>query len=433
MLAGIKKGKKKRKAVPSSSNPTGVTSDGDKKKIARAVEAPSASSNRSIADELRRSLAAGNQPSSPAATVTANSNASADLTHRRLEQSGRISIQKYQQQEEGNETVVVGRNIKSTSRAERLISGEAGQSGHEMSIDEEMTRNVMRLGKNIRRKAKANVDSDEEEHRILNMVMPSTKLKNEKQQEKEDAKANRRAMSRELALNDKQDKIISKCWWWIESSQFAKYRLISLGNHVSLVMAPLNLSLTEGRHLYIVPIKHAESLVACEDEVWDEIIRFQTSLRQLFDKEYGQGVVFSETVLPTNNFWQTKMEVIPVKRKLWRDSELYFRQTLVEQADEFGTHNKLLSTKEKGIRRTVPKGFPYFFIEWDAPHQGYAQIIESSDFPVDFAADTVAGMAHLDPLRFKKKQKFTAEQERGHILKFLEKWKPYDWTEQMDA
>lgn len=425
MLAGIKKGKKKRKAAPH----TGATSnDNNKKKAARAVEAPSASSNRSIADELRRSLAAGNH----AQAAAASSHTSADLTHRRLEESGRIST--LQQLEAGDETVVVGRNIKSTSRAERLISGEAGPVGHhDMSIDEEMTRNVMRLGKNIRRKAKGNVDSDEEEHRILNMVMPSTKLKNEKQQEKEDAKVNRRAMSRELALNDKQDKIISKCWWWMESSQFAKHRLISLGNHVSLVMAPLNLSLTEGRHLYIVPIKHAESLVACEDEVWDEIKRFQTSLRRLFDKEYGQGVVFSETVLPTNNFWQTKLEVIPVKRKLWRDSELYFRQTLVEQADEFGTHNKLLSTKGKGIRRTVPKGFPYFFIEWDAPHQGYAQIIESSDFPVDFAADTVAGMAHLDPLRFKKKQKFTAEQERGHILTFLEKWKPYDWTEEMDG
>ena len=280
-------------------------------------------------------------------------------------------------------------------------------------------------------KMKSNVDSDEEEHRLLSMAMPSEPKESKKQAA--DEKAKRRAISRELALNDKQDRIVSQCWWWMESSQFSKHRLLSLGNHVSLVMAPPNLSLTPGRHFYIVPLKHAESLAGCEEEVWDEITRFQTSLRNLFDEEYKQGVLFSETVLPTKNFWQTKMEVIPIKRKIWLDSELYFKSTLTEQADEFGTHNKLLSTKVKGLRRTVPKNFPYFFIEWDAPNQGYAQIIESSNFPPDFAADTIAGMAGLDPVRFQRKKKFTAEQEKAYVLEFLEKWKRYDWTDQLDA
>ena len=438
MLSGIKKGRAKKKStqkdaataksLPSNSTLTSASS--------------SFGSNLSVAEQLRRSFASGGTAGDISNDVNNPKSTSGDLAHRALERTGRIqgaptsSSAAAAAAATTTNSVVVGMT-NTSSKAERMITGESGPSRATagMSVDEEMARNVMRLGKKRKQKAKSGADSDEEEIRMHSMMMPSEskKVKSAKKQEEADEKEQRRAISRDISLHDKQDRITSRCWWWLESSQFAKHRLISLGNYVSLVMAPLNLSLTAGRHLYIVPIKHSESLVACEDEVWDEITRFETSLRNLFEKEYNQGVLFSETVLPTNTFWQSKMEVIPIKRKLWRDSELYFKSTLTEQADEFGTHNKLLSTKEKGIRRTVPKGFPYFYIEWDAPNQGYAQIIESSSFPQDFAADTIAGMAGLDPLRFKKKQKFTPEQERQYILEFLEKWKKYDWTEKLDS
>lgn len=68
----------------------------------------------------------------------------------------------------------------------------------------------------------------------------------------------------------------------------------------------------------------------------------------------------------------------------------FFKSALNEQAEEWGTHTKLLSTKGKGIRQTVPKGFSYFNVEWDGG--GFAQIIETNDFPKDFGIDTIAGM-----------------------------------------
>ena len=81
----------------------------------------------------------------------------------------------------------------------------------------------------------------------------------------------------------------------------------------------------------------------------------------------------------------------------------------------------------------MPKGFPYFFVEWDAPHQGVAQLIESPNFPPDFAADTIAGMTGADPIRFQRKKKFSVEDERPLLQQFLEKWKKYDWTDNLDA
>ena len=150
----------------------------------------------------------------------------------------------------------------------------------------------------------------------------------------------------------------------------------------------------------------------------------------MYTKE-GKDVVFMETVLPSKGLWQTRMEAIPVPKRAAGDAQMYFKSALSEQAEEWGTHTKLLSTRDKGLRRTIPKKFPYFFVEW-APGEGYAQIIETTSFPKDFGADTIAGMMQMDPLRFRGRQTTSAEAERQMILEFVAKWKPFDWTLELD-
>jgi len=83
--------------------------------------------------------------------------------------------------------------------------------------------------------------------------------------------------------------------------------MVALGDHVSLVMIPTHQSLTKF-HLALVPIKNADAYTSCEQEVWEEVKRFQTSLRKTF-KKMKKGVLFMETVLETKSFNQTKMEV----------------------------------------------------------------------------------------------------------------------------
>jgi hypothetical protein len=429
MLSGVKTGKKKRKVR--REEPAG-----------KAPATSSSSSNNEIAAErLRRSLA---ESTSTALSGTCHRSSdhtdsgevsSRALPHELLERSGRIQ----QQQNEGEgiadeASAVVVDMPAASSRAAKLVIGENNtEFAQKMSMDEELARNVVRLGKKRRYKMKSSVDSDEEEHRLLSMMVPQEPKKSNRHSDPAE-KALHRDRSRELALNDRQEQAVAKCWWWLESPSFQTNRLLSLGNYVSLVMAPLNLSLKSGHHFFLVPIKFAESLASCENDVWDEVVRYQTSLRNMYEKEYNQGVLFCETVLPTKKFRQTRLEVLPVKKKAWQDAELYFNSSLTEKADEFGgTHTKILRTKGKGLRRTVPANFPYFYIEWDADSEGYAQIIESSDFQADYGVETVAAMCGLDPIRFQRKKKFSAEQEKECILDFLEKWKQYDWTAQLDG
>ena len=96
--------------------------------------------------------------------------------------------------------------------------------------------------------------------------------------------------------------------------------LISLFLQVSLILVPSHLQLVKYQ-CYFVPVKHAESFVSCEDEVWDEIQRFKTSLRKMFRQD-KKGVLFCETVLPTKSFWQTRMDIIPVPMSVEQDAQM---------------------------------------------------------------------------------------------------------------
>lgn len=99
---------------------------------------------------------------------------------------------------------------------------------------------------------------------------------------------------------------------------------------------------------------------------------------------------------------------------------------MLEQIDDWGTHNKIYSTEDKkGLRYTIPKGFPYFNIEWDSG--GYAMIIETSSFSSRFAIDTIASMIGSDHLRFQSKRR-SSDDDNQAVSKFLASWKQHDWT-----
>jgi hypothetical protein len=296
------------------------------------------------------------------------------------------------------------------------------------SMDEVFARNVARVGSRYKGSDFASgskTGADEDDTQVdMKMFTSQKNITTLAAQQKE--------RSRQLAAHDKEQSLTKKFWWWMESPSFEKHTLLALGNHVSMVMVPPHLSLTPGTQVYLVPIKHADSLVNCEDDVWNEISQFQTALRKMYAKE-NKEVLFIETVLPSSKgLWQTRLEAIPVLKRHANDAPMYFKSALTEQAEEWGTHTKLLSTREKGLRGTIPKRFPYFFVEWASPRQGYAQIIETTSFPKDFGIDTIAGMMQMDPLKFRARQKTTAETERQLILNFIAKWKPFDWTLELD-
>lgn len=305
-----------------------------------------------------------------------------------------------------------------------------GRGGVNSSLDEVFATNVVRLGSkykgsDLKSIAGSSAGADEDDMALDGGVDMSMYIDNDSRLTKHE-KYNRE-VSRQIAYQKKTHTITSRCWWWIESSSFQRHRLLSLGDHVSMCLVPSHMSLVP-LQCYLVPISHAESFVSCEDEVWNEITNFRSSLRRMF-KEQNKGVIFLETVLPSKGLWQTKMDVIPVPLDVEHDAEIYFKSAMNSQCEEWGTHIKVLSTRDKGVRRTIPKGFPYFNVEWS--HGGFAQIIEKQSFSKDFGLDTIAGMMELDPMKFKRKNR-APNDDRNAMRTFLDGWKGFDWTLSLD-
>jgi Protein similar to CwfJ C-terminus 1 len=143
-----------------------------------------------------------------------------------------------------------------------------------------------------------------------------------------------------------------------------KFRVVALGNHVVLVMAPSHetLAATVGQHLYLVPQTPVASLSTWQDaEIWKEIEQFQGSLSKVF---HNDDLIYFETVLPVRQ----------------------------------------------------PRPCPLLL------GTGYAQLIEPSSFPRDFGLDTIAGMLSADELvRCRRRHCQNDERNRQEILQFLTK------------
>jgi len=459
MLTGIKIGKRKRKndqknsnvinkKQPESDPPTrnleikGLDDRNRSIKSSTTTKDPSLSANLAAAKELRELLTMGGDGRKTISSSPMKPYNDVESSLNEMERRGRISMPDKISDEIGNDNVKVlllsermekeefrskhkKDNLNDDKSITEMIAEERrSQQTGKLSTDEICSRNIARLGSNYKGKGGlyAGVDEDYGGYGGTDM-----KLFTDSSERLSKAEKYAREKSRRIAQADKELAITNRCWWWLESGSFRKHMLLSLGDHVSLVLNPYHLSIVNFQCI-LVPIKYTEAFVASEDEVWDEVQRFQTSIRAMF-REKNMGVLFCETVLPSKSIWQARMDIIPVPKSVEQDAATYFKSALTEQAEEWGTHTKLLSTKNKGLRRTIPKGFHYFYVEWEGG--GFAQMIETDSFPKDFALDVVAGMMELDPVRFKRKQK-KPDQDKNDALNFLRCWKKNDWTLALD-
>ncbi len=334
-------------------------------------------------------------------------------------------------------------------------------------MDEIYAKNIHKMGKNFKALDKimgtnSKSGADEEDYGQETSQLVSS-LYSSNDDKYSPAQLAMKQKSKEIAQHDALAKWKSKSWWWLESPSFNKQYLIALGDKVSLVMVPTHLALNQnqepssssswnGGQCYIVPLPHCESFVGLDEEVWSEVHRFQQSLRNVFRRE-GREVLFLETVTRTSRggglALQAKMEVIPVPPRVERDAPLFFKSALSEVAQEWGAHGQkpIVLNDKKTLRNSVPRGFPYFYIGWEGG--GFVQMIENEDdgdddnnglrasggsksFGRDFGIDTIAGMMELDPVRFQRRQR-SSDGDRSAILKFCDKWKPFDWTLELDG
>ncbi|ODN06629.1 CWF19-like protein 2 [Orchesella cincta] len=243
---------------------------------------------------------------------------------------------------------------------------------------------------------------------------------------KQVAKDKEREVRDVLDKEKEYTKVLDTCHWCFDSKVSEKHLMLSMGEK-SYLCAPPFQSLTEG-HCLIIPMSHASCATELDEDVWAEMQKFRKALVRMF-READQDMVIFETAIYLKRHPHMYLECIPMPKETGELAPIYFKKAIQECETEWSHNKKLVDLRNRDVRRAVPKGLPYFSVDFGDDSCGFAHVIEDeSNFPRNFAHEIVGGMMELDHHLWRKQKKDDFKTQRTKVMDFLKIWGPYDWT-----
>jgi hypothetical protein len=196
------------------------------------------------------------------------------------------------------------------------------------------------------------------------------------------------SQKRQLAISShtKIQSIMEKCPFCFTDDRVPSVPIVATGTRVYLAL-PKTLSLVPG-HCLIVPMQHNVSTLDCDDAEWDEIRNFMKCILRMFHAQ-DHGVVFMETAIEFRKSWHIAIDCVPVPYTQYDQVPAYFKQSILQAADEWAQNRKLIDTSQKGFRRSLVPNIPYFHV-WFGLDKGYGHVIENeSRFPYWFGKEVI--------------------------------------------
>ncbi|XP_077984256.1 CWF19-like protein 2 [Glandiceps talaboti] len=243
------------------------------------------------------------------------------------------------------------------------------------------------------------------------------------------AEIEERDRAKAIAEHRRQTKQLDKCIYCFGNKDMPKHLIAAIGLQVYLCL-PSHQSLTDG-HCQIIPMQHCVSSTMIDEDVWNEIKIFRKGLTKMFE-ELEMDTIFLETCMNPKKQRHMLIDCIPVPKEEGGMADIYFKKAIMESESEWSQNKKLVDTRQKDIRRSVPKGLPYFSVDFGL-EGGFAHVIEDDQlFPHYFGKEVIGGILDLEPRRWRNPPKQSFEDHRQKVLKFAEWWKPYDWTQKIE-
>uniref|UniRef100_A0A8C3J8J6 CWF19-like protein 2 n=1 Tax=Calidris pygmaea TaxID=425635 RepID=A0A8C3J8J6_9CHAR len=222
---------------------------------------------------------------------------------------------------------------------------------------------------------------------------------------------------------------MEKCPYCFDSSELSKHLIIAIGTKVYLSL-PSYQSLTEG-HCLIAPLQHHTAATLLDEEIWEEIQMFRNALVKMFEAK-DLDCVFLETNMSLKKRYHMVYECIPLPKEVGDMAPIYFKKAIMESDEEWSVNKKLIDLSSKDIRKSVPKGLPYFSVDFGL-QGGFAHVIEDQHkFPHYFGKEIIGGMLDLEPRLWRKGIRQNFEDQRKKVLQFAQWWKPYDFTKKKE-
>ena len=242
---------------------------------------------------------------------------------------------------------------------------------------------------------------------------------------KEDKRAQLRAMANTRANNE----ALTNCKLCVGNECFDKHLMVAMGMEVYLAV-PAHQPLTEG-HCLLIPRDHTPCGLQMDENVWEEVGIFRKGLTRMFS-DRGLDVIFMETYTSVANRRHMTIECVPLPRETGELAPMYFKKAISEADAEWSDNKKLVDTSKKGVRGSLPKGLPYFFVEFGTDG-GYGHVIEDqSRFPWYFGNEVCGGMLDCEPRLWLKQQRDSFERQKLRVLQLSEWWEGYDWTQKLN-
>ncbi|TNN01926.1 hypothetical protein fugu_011308 [Takifugu bimaculatus] len=242
-------------------------------------------------------------------------------------------------------------------------------------------------------------------------------------QEEGEGREEERMRNRAIRESRRMAASMDKCQHCFSSQELQKHLVVAIGSKVYLSL-PAGVSMAEG-HCLICPLQHHCCATALDEDVWSEIQLFRRSLVQMF-KSQDLDCVFMETHIYPRQQRHMVLECVPLPRELGDMAPIYFKKAIMECDDEWAMNKKVVDLSAKDIRRSVPRGLPYFAVDFGL-QGGFAHVIENEEmFPHYFGKEVVGGMLDLEPRRWRKLIKENFDDQRKKVLQFSQWWKPFD-------
>uniref|UniRef100_A0A672MQW1 CWF19-like protein 2 n=1 Tax=Sinocyclocheilus grahami TaxID=75366 RepID=A0A672MQW1_SINGR len=218
---------------------------------------------------------------------------------------------------------------------------------------------------------------------------------------------------------------MEKCRHCFDSPELPKHLIAAVGNKVYLCL-PNSVSLTEG-HCLIVPIQHHTAATGLDEDIWSEIQMFRRALVRMFESQ-ELDCVFLETHMNPKRHLHMVYECVPLPRELGDMAPIYFKKAIMESDEEWAMNKKVVDLSSRDIRQAVPRGLPYFSVDFGL-QGGFAHVIENEQkFPHYFGKEILGGMLDLEPRRWRKPIRENFDDQRKKVLKLAQWWKAFDCT-----
>lgn len=235
-----------------------------------------------------------------------------------------------------------------------------------------------------------------------------------------DGQQDERNRSRAIREHQDMQRTLDTCDKCFDSERMERQLIVSMGNRVYLSL-PWHEPLQPG-HCLIVPQQHVSCATNLDEDVWQEVVDYQKALCRMF-RSRQQEVIFFETARYLHK--RPHMVIHCVPNANFELAPFYFKKAIQESEREWSTNKQLVTLKEKTVRRAVPKGLPYFWVQFGVDGGGFAHVIEEQDrFPGTFAQETIGGLLNLEARLWRRPRR--EPNAIPKVKQFGDWWKPFE-------